>query len=74
MGAEAGGIWEKEKGSLYLLKNKNTVLKQLEKVNLSNGLAWSLDKRTFYYIDSLKYKVVGYDYDDATGAICKYDH
>uniref|UniRef100_A0A1B6KSB2 SMP-30/Gluconolactonase/LRE-like region domain-containing protein n=1 Tax=Graphocephala atropunctata TaxID=36148 RepID=A0A1B6KSB2_9HEMI len=59
----------KEQGSLYSMSKDRTVVKHLSKVTLSNGLAWSLDKKYFYFVDSLKYKVFGYDYDDNTGTI-----
>ena len=38
-------------------------------VSISNGLAWSLDRRTLYYIDSPTRGVAAFDYDDATGDI-----
>lgn len=74
MGAPIKGTidqFEKDQGSLYMLKN-GCVVKQISKIGLSNGLAWSLDKKLFYYIDSLKYRVDSYDYDDLSGSICKY--
>lgn len=74
MGALLAGTddqFEQEKGSLYMLRKDKTVNKCLTKIGISNGLAWSLDKTKFYYIDSLKYRVDSYDYDNATGALCK---
>ncbi|MNL47740.1 L-arabinolactonase [compost metagenome] len=38
-------------------------------VTTSNGIAWSSDKKTMYYIDTLTQKVVAYIYDDKTGQI-----
>ena len=32
-------------------------------VDISNGLEWSLDGKTMYYIDSLNLKVEAFDYD-----------
>lgn len=63
-----------EKGSLYRLNKDKTVTKQLERINMSNGLAWSLDNKRMFYIDTLKMKVFGYDYDIVTGNIGKYNH
>uniref|UniRef100_A0A1B6EIG4 Regucalcin n=1 Tax=Cuerna arida TaxID=1464854 RepID=A0A1B6EIG4_9HEMI len=60
---------QKEKGSLYSLQRDKTVKKHLSKITLSNGLTWSLDKKKFYYIDSLKFGIDSYDYDDTTGSI-----
>ncbi len=34
---------------------------------ISNGMAWSGDRRTFYFSDSLYYAVFAYDYDPETG-------
>ncbi|MEN9415054.1 MAG: hypothetical protein RLZ62_1358, partial [Bacteroidota bacterium] len=35
----------------------------------SNGLAWSNDHRTMYYIDTPTFEVAAFDYDIATGSI-----
>jgi len=45
------------------------VEKREDKITISNGLAWSLTDRAFYYIDTPTMKVVRYDYDNGTGAI-----
>lgn len=37
--------------------------------SLSNGLAWSLDRKTFYFVDSHPRTIDAFDYDDTTGAI-----
>lgn len=65
-------VWEPEKGSLYRVNKDKSVSKQLSKITLSNGLVWSPDKKKFYFIDTMKYRVDSYDYDNATGNICKY--
>jgi sugar lactone lactonase YvrE len=36
---------------------------------ISNGLAWTRDEKTMYYIDSPTQKVVAYDYENSTGRI-----
>ena len=36
---------------------------------ISNGLAWSSDRKKFYFSDTLQYAVFEYDYDLETGAI-----
>ena len=38
-------------------------------VTISNGLAWSADEQTLYYIDTPTFEIVAFDYDTATGAI-----
>jgi sugar lactone lactonase YvrE len=73
----AGRFWagtmshtdEPEKGSLYVLDTDLSVTKKIANVSISNGLAWSLNEQTFYYIDTPTYTVVAYDYDKSTGEI-----
>ncbi len=36
---------------------------------IANGMAWSADKKHFFFSDSLEYAVFKYDYDVKTGAI-----
>ncbi|XP_012696089.2 regucalcin [Clupea harengus] len=63
------GELERKQGSLYTLYPNHTVVKHFDQVDISNGLEWSLDHRTFYYIDSLAYTVDAFDYDLSTGSI-----
>jgi len=56
-------------GSLYRLNPDSIVQKMIENVSISNGIAWSLDHTRMYYIDTPTQKVMGYDYDNATGQI-----
>ncbi|XP_013139357.1 PREDICTED: regucalcin-like [Papilio polytes] len=62
------GEFEKGKGSLYRLDDRGCV-KLCEKIDVSNGLAWDLTEKAFYYVDSLEYKIRRYDYDVETGDI-----
>lgn len=55
-------------GSLYSFDGKS-VTKILGNVTISNGLAWSPDYKTFYYIDTPTRQVRAFDYDLDTGAI-----
>jgi len=56
-------------GKLYRL-DKDLTLHQLEEnIYVSNGMGWSLDNQTFFYIDTLTHCVAAYDYDLATGNI-----
>jgi Gluconolactonase len=43
--------------------------KQIESVTNSNGICWSADAKTMYYIDTPTQEVTAYDFDLATGAI-----
>jgi len=56
-------------GKLYRFDPDGTVHVMVRGVGTSNGLAWSLDRRTMYYIDTPLRRVDAFDYDDATGAI-----
>ena len=60
-------------GSLYSLAADHTVKKHVDKVDISNGLAWSLNNSVLYYVDSLPRKVYAFDFDLATGSLCKLD-
>ena len=56
-------------GSLYSLNPDGTVSTLLTGRRISNGLAWSPDYRTFYYIDTPTRVVMAYDYDLVTGKL-----
>lgn len=55
-------------GSLYSFDGKRTT-RLLDGITISNGLAWSPDHKTFYYIDSPTREVKAFDYDLGTGQI-----
>jgi sugar lactone lactonase YvrE len=57
------------RGSLYRLDPDGSVRKHLTGVSVSNGLAWTSDRRTMYYIDSLAWSVDAFDFDDAAGIV-----
>jgi sugar lactone lactonase YvrE len=56
-------------GHLYSISIDGTVLELLNGVGISNGLDWSVDGKTMYYIDSLIPSVFAFDYDLGTGQI-----
>lgn len=56
-------------GSLYCMDTDLTVRQVLSNVTISNGLVWSKDEKTFYYIDSATSQIAAYDYDKSTGSI-----
>ena len=60
---------EPDRGALYCLDTDGTVTRKFGNVTISNGIVWSLDQRTMYYIDTGRNNVRAYDYDVATGAI-----
>lgn len=65
----APGVRARRQGALYTLFPDLSVIKQLDQVDISNGLDWSLDHRTFFHIDSLAYAVHAFSYDVHTGKI-----
>lgn len=56
-------------GSLYCMEVDLSVRKVLDKVTISNGITWSLDKSTMYYIDTPTLNVRAFDYDLDSGNI-----
>ncbi len=69
----SGRFWAgtigKDPGGLYRLDTDRKVHKMFGDVKVSNGIAWSRDKKTMYYIDTPTMEVAAWDYDDATGNI-----
>ncbi|MBN8580206.1 MAG: SMP-30/gluconolactonase/LRE family protein [Anaerolineae bacterium] len=55
-------------GNLYSFDGKSTRT-LFGDVTISNGMAWSPDYKTFYYIDTPTCEVRAYDYDMKTGEI-----
>lgn len=60
---------QKGAGSLYRLDPDLSVHKMWGNITVANGIAWSLDAKTMYYIDTPTRVVVAFQYDLATGAI-----
>lgn len=56
-------------GSLYTLESNLSVHKKVSDVTISNGICWSHDQSTMYYIDTPTQQVVAYDYEVASGDI-----
>jgi sugar lactone lactonase YvrE len=60
---------ELQGGALYKLDKGFRVEKMLDDVNVSNGLGWSPDGETMYYIDSPKRTIFAFDFNVETGEI-----
>lgn len=56
-------------GALYRLDHDGSVRTMLAHVGLSNGMGWSPDERTFYYIDTTSRGVDAFDFDPDDGEI-----
>ncbi|MEM9282668.1 MAG: SMP-30/gluconolactonase/LRE family protein [Verrucomicrobiota bacterium] len=73
----AGRVWAgtistvKKEGdaTLYRLDTELALTAQFPKVTNSNGLCWTGDAATMYYIDTPSKKVRAFDFDNATGEI-----
>ncbi len=63
------GMRDREQGALYCLDADGTVTRKLGRVSISNGIVWSADARTMYFIDTVKNDVRAFDYDLETGSI-----
>jgi sugar lactone lactonase YvrE len=56
-------------GALYMLDGDGNVTVVLEEVGISNGLAWSADGKTMYYIDTPRHLLDAFDVDPESGAL-----
>jgi sugar lactone lactonase YvrE len=73
----AGRFWAgtisqvKKKGSAacYMLDLDGELMEQIENVTNSNGLCWSADAKTMYYIDTPSQSVTAYDFNLFSGQI-----
>lgn len=56
-------------GSLYCMDTDHAVHRRLENLTVANGIVWSSDARTMYYIDSATSRVDAFDFDLDSGEI-----
>ena len=63
--------WQQEKGKakLFTVKNDGAVVTKIDSVTISNGIVWTKDKKTMYYIDTPTSQIKAYDYNNTTGDI-----
>jgi len=63
--------WQQQKGkaNLFTIDSNASVTKKIDSVTISNGIVWTKDKKTMYYIDTPTSQIKAYDYDNATGSI-----
>ncbi len=73
----AGRVWigsmhltsRRRSGSLFTVHDDGRVERKLEGVGCSNGLAWSRDGRTLYYIDSHDHRIDSFTFDPSSGEL-----
>ena len=71
----AGRLWvgtmnlegKLRQGALYCFDG--SLQKKLDNISISNGICWSKDNTTMYYIDSYAYNIKAYDFDLNKGDI-----
>mgnify|MGYP000740063152 CR=1 FL=1 len=59
----------KGKANLYTITSENILKKKIDSVTISNGIVWTSDKKTMYYIDTPTSSIKAYDYNNETGEI-----
>jgi len=62
-------VKQKEAGSFYVLDPDGTTRHLFGGVTTSNGLGWSPDGRTMYYIDTPTMQVSAFDFDEEQGQL-----
>ncbi len=73
----AGRFWagtmslveEPEAGNVYMLHPNLSVTRKVDKVTISNGIAWSLDHQLLYYIDTPTFTVKAFPYNNEMGQL-----
>lgn len=73
----AGRLWvgtmhlkqTSESAKLYKIDYPAQATSMLEKVTISNGIVWTKDKKTMYYIDTPTSQIKAFDFDNSAGTI-----
>lgn len=72
MGDEAKfDLFETKVGTFYRFTNETGAVPLKANVGISNGLTWDVNRKKFYYIDSVARDVKQFDYDPVTSQICE---
>jgi sugar lactone lactonase YvrE len=56
---------------LYCMDHDGSIKQVLGKLSVSNGIVWTADRKTMYFIDTPTSKVQAFAYDQETGTISK---
>ncbi|XP_044007491.1 regucalcin-like [Aphidius gifuensis] len=68
---QAGGVLYPNEGTLYKFEAHYTPVAILNETSISNGLTWSHDNKTFYWIDTPTDNIYRFDYNMESGNITK---
>ena len=55
--------------SVYKINEQGETVKMIDSVTISNGIVWTKDAKTMYYIDTPTGNIMGYDYDNKTSTV-----
>lgn len=55
--------------ALYRVDPDGTATKMLDSITISNGIVWTSDQKTMYYIDTPTGKIRAFDFDNSSGNI-----
>lgn len=61
--------FQDKRGSLYVLNKDGSSAPMIEELTLSNGMGWSPDGTSFYFIDSIPGALFCYDFDLVSGVL-----
>nr|WP_121270745.1 SMP-30/gluconolactonase/LRE family protein [Pedobacter schmidteae] len=64
-----GTMGDEQSAALYRVDRDYAIYTMQKGITNSNGIVWSADKKTMYYIDTPTYKVTAYTYNNKTGQI-----
>ena len=72
-----GEIWvgsmrldaSKPSGGLYRVAADGRVSRKDSDITVANGLDWSPDQRTFYFVDTIPGRIYAYDFETSSGAL-----
>lgn len=56
-------------GNLYTYTSFGGCSKKIAHTGVANGMAWSLDRKTFYFVDTAYRSVFAWDYQETSGSI-----
>ncbi|TAN21710.1 MAG: SMP-30/gluconolactonase/LRE family protein [Chitinophagaceae bacterium] len=73
----AGRFWagtmslneEPNRGSVYVLDKNLSITKMISGTTISNGMAWDINRKKFYFVDTPTFTIASYDCDTNTSQI-----